>query len=116
MIYYAMMYEVVFLDPVVQFLNGIDVKMRAKAMRTIELLKRFGPELPLPHSKRLVGYPIHELRVRRGTDIIRMFYFSAGARLYVVTTGYVKKTDRTNRREIERAMRVRQQYLEEERK
>jgi phage-related protein len=41
-----------------------------------------------------------------------MFYFAKEGTTYVVTSGYVKKTDKTNRSEIERAMRLRATVLE----
>ena len=39
-------------------------------------------------------------------------YFHKGQRVYVVTSGYVKKAHRTSRSEIDRAMRLRRQYEE----
>jgi len=40
-----------------------------------------------------------------------MVYFFEGNDVYVVTSGYVKKTDRTDQREIERALRLKGEYL-----
>lgn len=107
-----MPYDVELLPPVVEFLRGIEAKLRAKAARTIELLRQFGPTLPLPHARKLSGYPLWELRVKQGSNIVRMFYFAKEGTTYVVTSGYVKKTDKTNRSEIERAMRLRATVLE----
>jgi len=112
-VYFAMAYEVELLPPAVEFLRGIDTKLRAKAARTIELLRQFGPTLPMPHAKKLSGYPLWELRVKQGSNIVRMFYFAIGGTTYVVTSGFSKKSDRTNRAEIERAMRLRAAVLEE---
>lgn len=53
-----------------------------------------------------------KLRAKQGSDIVRLFYFSAGERIYVVTSGYVKKENKIDRREIERAMRLRATILE----
>ena len=108
-------YEVVLLEQAYQFLDSLDKKMRAKAYRSIELLKQFGHRLPMPHAKKLKGYELHELRIKHGTDIIRMFYFITGDTVCVITSGYVKKSNHTNRTEIERAIRLRDQFLEEER-
>lgn len=112
-VYFVMAYEVELLPPAVEFLRGIDTKLRAKAARTIELLRQFGPTLPMPHAKKLSGYPLWELRVKQGSNIVRMFYFAIGGTTYVVTSGFSKKSDRTNRTEIERAMRLRAAVLEE---
>jgi phage-related protein len=68
----------------------------------------------MPHAKRLPGYPLRELRVKQGSNIIRMFYFAKEQMTYVVASGYVKKTDKTSRTEIDKAMRLRAVVLEGE--
>lgn len=104
-------FEVELLPPVVGFLRIIDSKLRAKAARSIELLRQFGPALPMPHAKHLSGYPLWELRVKQGSNIIRLFYFAKNQITYVVASDYVKKTDKTSRTEIETAMRLRSDVL-----
>ena len=89
-------------------------KSKAKTLRTIELLGEFGPHLSMPHARKLTGQKIWELRVRQGSDICRLFYFFHRDSAYVITSGYVKKSDRTSIREIERAERLRKQFLVEE--
>lgn len=101
------------LAPAVEFLDGLETKLRAKTARSIELLRQFGPRLPMPHAKRLTGYPLWELRTKQGSNIVRMFYFVQDRTAYVVTSGYVKKTDKTSRSEIERAMRLMAGFLED---
>lgn len=112
MVYFVMVYEVELLPPAVEFLQGINTKLRAKAARTIELLRQFGPTLPMPHAKKLSGYALWELRAKQGSNIVRMFYFAIDGTTYIVTSGFAKKSDRTNRLEIERAMRLRAAVLE----
>lgn len=110
-----MPFSVRLLEPATAFLARLPVKLRAKALRTIGLLEQFGPELPMPHARKLSGYDLWELRVRQGSDICRMFYFHHDGTVYVVTSGYVKKADRTSRMEIERALRLKEQFFREER-
>ena len=110
-----MEYEVVLLDSAETFLAQLSPKFRAKAIRTIELLGEFGPQPAMPHAWKLTGYDLWELRVRLASDICRLFYFYHRDRVYIVTSGYVKKADRTSVREIEKAARLRRQLtLEEE--
>lgn len=111
-----MAYEVRLLEPAVEFLQSTEPKLRAKTFRTIELLREFGAELPMPHARRLSGHELSELRVRQGSNICRLFYFLEGASVFIVTSGYVKKTDKTDRREIERALRLKAEYLQGEEK
>jgi phage-related protein len=105
-------YQVFLLPKAVEFLNSLNIRFRAKSIRTIELLKQFGPVLPLPHSKKLQGKDnLYELRVKLGTDICRLFYFHDENSIYVVTSGFIKKSQKTDPQEIERAIRIRQEFL-----
>jgi phage-related protein len=109
-----MRYEIVLLEPAQEFISGLRAKLKAKTLRTIELLAEFGPYLSMPHSRKLSGYEIWEIRVSQGSDICRLFYFYHTQMGYIITSGYLKKTDRTSKREIEKADRLRIQFLAEE--
>lgn len=66
----------------------------------------------MPHARKLSGYPLWELRVKQGSNIVRMLYFVEDEKKYVVTSGFSKKADKTSRSEIERAMHLRAVVLE----
>jgi phage-related protein len=57
---------------------------------------------------------LFELRVRQATNICRLFYFFRGSEVFVILSGFVKKTDKTDRNEIERARKLMRQFMEEE--
>ena len=99
-----MRFEVVLLEPAARFVEGLGAKMGAKVLRTLELLQHFGAQLPMPHARKLEGEGLYELRVRQSTDIGRMFYFHFSKGTYVVTSGYVKKSQKKSRQEIRRAV------------
>ena len=110
-----MEYTVKILPPALEFLDSLQPKLEAKAYRAILLLKTFGYQLGEPHAKTLVGADgLKELRVKVGTDICRIFYFHHKGAVYVATSGYIKKDIKTDRGEIERAMKLRRQFVEEE--
>ena len=92
-----------------------ETKMQAKTLRTIELLRHFGPHLPMPHSRKISGHDLWELRIRQSSNICRLFYFSYRQNNYMITSGYIKKTDRTSKAEINRALRIRNDFEKEER-
>ena len=100
------------MEPAEAFLKSIDARLRAKAMRAIDLLREFGPLVPMPHARKLTGYDLYELRAQLGSNICRLFYFHRAGAVYVITSGYIKKAQRTNRREIERALRLQSEYEE----
>ncbi len=67
----------------------------------------------MPHAKPLKGTGgLHELRIKFASDIVRLFYFHHEARLYVVTSGFVKKSGKTDSRELQRAIRLMQEVKE----
>jgi phage-related protein len=109
-----MPFEVKILQPAADFLDALPLKLRAKAYRAVSLLKQFGPFLREPHAKKISGWQgLMELRASFGTDTCRLFYFWHRLSFYVVTSGYLKKDMKLERRELERAALLRERYLEE---
>lgn len=109
-------FEIIFYDktdgsePAKEFLLSLDKKMRAKMMRTIELLATNGTDLREPYSKPLSD-GIFELRAKIGSDTSRVLYFFVIGRKVILTNGFVKKTQKTPAKEIERAKQYRAEYL-----
>ena len=60
--------------PVEEFLDSLPVKMRVKALDSLDLLEEYGNQLRMPYSKALSD-GIFELRIRFSGDISRIFYF-----------------------------------------
>ena len=98
------------IEPAKEFLDGLDNKMRAKMIRTVELLRDYGYELREPYSKHL-NDGIFELRAKVSTDITRVLYFFVSGRKAILTHGFVKKTQKTPQSEIEKAENYRRDYL-----
>lgn len=109
-----MRFQVELLEDATKFIMSQPVKMQAKIQRTIGLLKEFGYELPEPHSKKIKGKrKLYELRIKLGSDICRMFYFHFRSKIYIITSGYIKKAMKTDERQIDIAIRLMTQFLEE---
>ena len=108
-------YEVIFYDledgtePAKEFLLSLDVKMRAKMLRTIDLLAVNGVELREPHSKPLDD-GIFELRAKQSSDITRILYFFYVGNTAVLTNGFTKKTRKTPKNQIELARKYKDDY------
>lgn len=109
-------FEILFYDkpdgtePVREFLDSLDVKMRAKMLWTIQLLAINGTELREPYSKPLED-GIFELRAKVGSDISRVLYFFVIGRRVILTNGFIKKGTKTPTGEKELAKRYRTEYL-----
>lgn len=104
--------QVLLLDPAREFLLSLEARLQAKALRTIGLLGEHGRLLTMPHARKLVGHDLSELRIRVGNNICRFFYFEDSDGSFVLTSGYIKKSDRTDQREIQRALRLKAEFLE----
>lgn len=109
-------FEIIFYDkpdgsePAKEFLLSLDKKMRAKTVMLIELLSKNGSELREPYSKHLTD-GIFELRAKVGSDISRVLYFFVIGKKIVLTNGFVKKTQKTPKNEIDLAKKYRNDYL-----
>ena len=64
-----------------------------------------------PYSKPL-GDGIFELRGQVGNDISRILYFFYFEGKIIVTNGFIKKTQKTPKNEIEKAKQYRKEFVE----
>ena len=97
-------------QPAREFLLSLDKKMRAKMVDTISILQDNGNELREPYSKYL-SEGIFELRAKVGSDITGVLYFFYVDKHIILTNGFIKKTQKTPKKEIERAKGYRADYL-----
>ena len=109
------MYEVEFYDtsegqcPVQEFLDSLEPKIKAKTLRTIDLLETNGPELREPYSGS-IGDGIFELRTKQGSNITRIFYFFFVGQKAILTNGFVKKTQKTPKADLDLAKKYKSDY------
>ena len=101
------------IQPVVDFILNQNIKMRAKILKSIELLEEKGNYLRAPYSKHLDD-GIFELRIKQASDITRVLYFFVLDKKIVMTNAFVKKTQKTPKSEIELAKRRRLMFIERE--
>lgn len=99
--------------PVVEFLLELPPKLRAKAYREIELLQEHGIYLQEPYVKSIKGDQykgLFELRIKLGSDASRIFYFTYHKDTFVLLNGFLKKTNKTPKMELEKANKYRADY------
>ena len=89
-------------------LKALPDGLQGKFLHVAGLLEEFGPgRLGLPHVRPLGG-KLWEMRLAGRDRIARAIYFAASGRRFVVVRVFVKKSQKTPRREIalaERRMR-----------
>ncbi len=85
-------------------------KVQDKIIWTFELIEELQrvPETYLKHLENTEG--LYEIRVQQGSDIFRIFCFFDEGQLVVLATGFQKKTQKTPKKEIEKALKIKQEY------
>jgi len=102
-----MNFKVEITESAADFILSLDSKMQAKIQRTIGLLEEFGYNLQEPHAKKIKGSDfLYELRIKVGSNISKLFYFFWKNKTYIVTSGYIKKQNKTDQKEIEKATSI----------
>lgn len=80
-----------------KFVQSLEKSTAAKTLRTIDLLELFGPQLGMPHARKITNR-LFELRIR-GSQEVRIFY-TFHKKFIVLLHGFVKKSEKTPRKEI----------------
>lgn len=85
-------------------------KVQDKIIWTFELIEELQriPETYLKHIENTDG--LFEIRVQSGSDIFRIFCFFDKGNLVIITNGFRKKTQKTPKSEIEKALKIKQEY------
>lgn len=95
--------------PVEEFLDSLAIKMRAKSLYGLAILEEYGNHLREPYSKAL-GDGLFELRIKFASDITRIFYFFVVDNRIILTNGFVKKTMKTPKAELDLARKYKADY------
>lgn len=94
--------------PIIDWLETIQAKPRAKCFDWVGRLKTFGHELHRPYADYLRD-GVYELRVRMGKVNYRMLYFFYGDQAVVLTHGLTKKKNIASV-EIDKALYFKKKY------
>ena len=88
-------------------------KVKDKIIWTFDLIEELHrvPETYLKHLEGTDG--LYEIRIQLGSDIFRIFCFFDHGQLVVLANGFQKKTQKTPKQEIKRALRIKEEYYHE---
>ena len=88
-------------------------KVKDKIVWTLQLIEELPriPETYLKHLENTDG--LFELRIQQGSDIFRIFCFFDQGQLVVLANGFQKKMQKTPKSEIEKALKIKQEYEDE---
>ena len=85
-------------------------KVKSKIIWTLNLIEEVErvPETYLKHVENTDG--LFEIRVQQSRNIFRIFCFFDQGRLIVLVNGFQKKTQKTPIKEIEKALKIKEDY------
>jgi phage-related protein len=95
------------------FFSKQNKKVKAKIVWTFDLVEDLQrvPETYLKHIENTDG--LYEIRVQLASDIFRIFCFFDQGQLVVLANGFQKKTQKTPKKEIEMALKIKAEYENE---
>ncbi len=98
------------------FLKNQPVKVQDKIYKIIEAIEIF-ERVPANYLTAISGTKgLYEARIKLGSNIWRVFCFFDKGQLVILLNGFVKKSQKTPVKEIERAVRLMKSYYAEKNK
>ena len=99
-------------DYFLDFYKDLDVKVKTKIQYVFELIKQVDRVLE-KFLAPMTGYNgLFEIRIEYQSNIYRIFCCFDKGLLVVLLNGFQKKTQKTPKDEIERAMRLKNEYFQ----
>ncbi|WP_300726052.1 type II toxin-antitoxin system RelE/ParE family toxin [uncultured Bacteroides sp.] len=96
-----------------EFFNAQIPKVRDKIIKILDLIETL-ERIPSTYLRYIEGTEgLFEVRVQLGSNIFRIFCFFDGERFVVLLTGFQKKTQKTPKNEIAKAVRLMNEYYKE---
>ena len=93
-----------------EFLNLLPVKVAQKVVWVLKLIEDLD-RIPAIYFSKMTGTDdIWECRIKQGSNIYRIFAFWKGNEI-ILTHGFIKKTQKTPRNEIEKAENYKKDYF-----
>lgn len=98
------------------FLSKQPIKVQDKIFKVIEAIETF-ERIPSHYLKALKGTNgLYEARIKLGSDIWRVFCFFDKGKLVILLNGFTKKTQKTPKREIDKALKLMKSYYLDKKK
>jgi phage-related protein len=102
-------------DLFLDFYNRQNHKVKEKINWTLGIVRDL-EVIPEKYFKHIEGTELYEIRVSMGNNIFRIFCFFDKGNLVVVLNGFQKKTQKTPKQEIQKAIKTMESYYEEQKK
>ena len=98
------------------FYTSLNPEVKKKFNWTLQLISEI-ERVPVKYFSHMTGSSgLYEIRVEVGSNIYRVFSFFDEGKLIVLVNGFIKKTQKTPKSEIELAQKLKKQYFDEKEK
>ncbi len=100
-------YKNYFIDYYISLDSSVQEKIEYvfKVIKTVDLI----PQKFLKNVESTVG--LYEIRIKVGSDIYRVFCCFDAGRIVVLFNGFQKKSQKTPKKEIEKALKIKEDYF-----
>ena len=93
-----------------EFMKTLNESEQKKIKYLLSLLET-QDRIPIKFIKHITD-GIYELRLKQGSNIYRLFFIFDDGKIVVLFNGFQKKTQKTPKNEIEKALRIKKEYYE----
>lgn len=98
------------------FLLAQPTKIQDKIYKVVEIIETY-ERVPSNYLKAIVGTKgLYEARIKLGSNIWRVFCFFDNGKLVILLNGFQKKTQKTPKKEITKALHLMKSYYEDKNK
>jgi len=98
------------------FLRAQPIKVQDKIYKVLEIIETY-ERVPSNYLKAIIGTKgLYEARIKLGSNIWRVFCFFDKGKLVILLNGFTKKTQKTPKKEINKAINLMNSYYEDKNK
>jgi len=99
-----------------EFLKSQPTKVQDKIFKIIEAIETL-ERIPIQYIKHLKNTDgLYEARIKLGSNVWRVFCFFDKGKLVILLNGFQKKTQKTPKNEIEKALKLKSEYYNNKQK
>jgi len=107
------MWVVKYYERLEEWLETVPADIKAKVLRIVDMLVRFGPHnVREPYVNHVEGQrKLFEIRAKGKDGIARVFYCTISGQKIILLHGFIKKSDKTPKKEIDIAVKRMQEVI-----
>ena len=99
-----------------EFLLAQPTKVQDKIYKVVEIIETY-ERVPSNYLKAITGTNgLYEARIKLGSNIWRVFCFFDKGKLVILLNGFQKKTQKTPKKEIDKALNLMESYYQDKNK